>query len=81
LSNGFFGFLKNNEKNTNDIKDMSLVVKTNRCPQNHPCPSVKVCPVGALSQQGFDAPTVDMDKCIKCGKCVKFCPMRALALE
>nr|WP_243135869.1 4Fe-4S binding protein [Acetobacterium bakii] len=57
------------------------MVKTNRCPQNHPCPSVKVCPVGALSQKGFEAPTVDMDKCIKCGKCVTFCPMQALVLE
>ena len=32
-----------------------IVVKIDRCPQNHPCPSVKVCPVGALSQQGFHA--------------------------
>jgi len=58
-----------------------IVVKIDRCPQNHPCPSVKVCPVGALSQQGFHAPTVDMNKCIKCGKCVTFCPMRALVQE
>lgn len=64
-----------------DESKLSLVVKKNRCPQNHPCPSVKVCPVGALKQKGFDAPTVDMDKCIKCGKCVNFCPMRALVLE
>ncbi len=64
-----------------DKSKLSLVVKKNRCPQNHPCPSVKVCPVGALKQKGFDAPTVDMEKCIKCGKCVNFCPMRALVLE
>ena len=64
-----------------DKSNLSLVVKKNRCPQNHPCPSVKVCPVGALKQKGFDAPTVDMEKCIKCGKCVNFCPMRALLLE
>lgn len=64
-----------------DKSNQSLVVKKNRCPQNHPCPSVRVCPVGALKQKGFDAPTVDMGKCIKCGKCVKFCPMRALVLE
>jgi NAD-dependent dihydropyrimidine dehydrogenase PreA subunit len=24
---------------------------------------------------------VDADKCILCGKCVKFCPMRAIALQ
>jgi len=52
-----------------------------RCPQNHACPSIKVCPVGALTQSGYSAPVVDCDKCIECGKCVKFCPMRALKLE
>ncbi len=26
-------------------------------------------------------PTVLMDKCIKCGKCVTFCPKKALVLE
>lgn len=64
-----------------DDKNVKLVVKISRFPQNHPCPSVKVCPVKALSQQGFAAPTVDNDKCIKCEKCVKFCPMNALVLE
>lgn len=59
----------------------TLTVNKARCPQNHPCPSVKVCPVGALSQQGFSAPTVNHDKCIRCGKCVAFCPGRALSLK
>ncbi|MEA4896300.1 MAG: 4Fe-4S binding protein [Oscillospiraceae bacterium] len=59
----------------------SLTVKKSRCPQNHPCPSVRVCPVGALSQKGFAAPTVDKNKCIKCGKCTKSCPMAALVFE
>jgi Fe-S-cluster-containing hydrogenase component 2 len=83
MSNGFLSFFKNNQTSTNEkaTADMTLAVKINRCPQNHPCPSVKVCPVGALSQQGFKAPVVDMAKCIKCGKCVKFCPMRALVFE
>lgn len=58
-----------------------LVVKTERCPQNHPCPSVRICPVGALIQEGFNAPTVDNEVCIKCGKCVSFCPMGALQLQ
>ena len=64
-----------------EINDKKLNVKTTRCPQNHPCPAIPVCPVSALSQTGFAAPTVDMDLCIKCGKCVKFCPMNALVLE
>ena len=56
-----------------------LVVKEN-CPQNHPCPSVPVCPVGALKQNGFHAPTVDPDTCIRCGKCTKSCLRQALVL-
>jgi len=57
---------------------MQITVDMNRCPQNHPCPAVKVCPVGAIVQKGYDAPTIDMGKCIKCKKCVKFCPMGAI---
>ena len=58
-----------------------LKVINERCPKNHKCPAVKVCPVNALSQKGFDAPIVDYDKCIKCGKCSNFCPKKALVLE
>lgn len=61
--------------------DSILMVNKKRCPQNHACPAVRVCPVGALSQKGHAAPAVNMDQCIKCGKCVKYCPMRALTLE
>ena len=60
---------------------VKLAVIKDRCPQNHPCPSVNVCPVGALKQTGFDAPTVEDELCIKCGKCVSFCPMKALVLQ
>jgi ferredoxin len=67
--------------NQNAHSAKTLAVNKVRCPQNHPCPSIRVCPVGALSQKGYAAPTVDMDKCIKCGKCVGFCPMRALSLQ
>lgn len=59
---------------------MKLQVIKERCPQNHKCPSVGVCPVDALSQKTIEAPSVDMDKCIECGKCVNFCPMNALVL-
>ncbi len=57
---------------------MAIAVELRRCPQNHPCPAVRVCPVGALIQKGYDAPKVDEKKCIDCGKCVRFCPMGAL---
>jgi len=57
---------------------MSITVNKKRCPQNHPCPSVRVCPVGALKQNGYDAPVVDEDACIQCMKCVDYCPMGAI---
>lgn len=64
--------------NPADLKDKKLTVSKTRCPQNHLCPSVRVCPVGALVQNGYAAPTVDESKCIKCGKCVNYCPMGAI---
>jgi Fe-S-cluster-containing hydrogenase component 2 len=60
--------------------DAVIRINRNRCPENHPCPSVRVCPVDALKQVRFAAPTADMDKCIKCGKCVRYCPMGAITL-
>ena len=56
---------------------MAIQIIKARCPQNHPCPSVKVCPVSAIIQKGFAAPDIDAEKCIDCGKCIKFCPMGA----
>ncbi len=58
----------------------TLTIKKENCPQTHSCPSVKVCPVGALSQVAFNAPEIDYTKCIACGKCSNFCPKKALIL-
>ncbi len=44
------------------------------CPQNHFCPTKRICPVDAIKQDGFNAPTIDKDKCIDCGKCIRSCP-------
>jgi len=57
---------------------MAITIIKNLCPQNHPCPSVKICPLGAFSQQGIKAPEVDMNKCINCNRCVRYCPMGAI---
>ncbi|MGE5606501.1 MAG: 4Fe-4S binding protein [Bacteroidota bacterium] len=56
---------------------MAVKVLKHRCPQNHPCPSLKVCRAGALSQEGFAAPVVDEAKCVDCNQCINFCPMGA----
>lgn len=60
---------------------MELRVIKTRCPQNHKCPSLAKCPVGALKQEEYNAPIVDHNICIKCGRCSNFCPMNALVLE
>ncbi len=60
---------------------MRLEVNERACPQNHRCPAVAVCPFGALTQKGYGAPAVDEEKCTKCGKCTKRCPMGALILN
>jgi len=59
---------------------MPIQVIEKRCPQNHRCPAIKVCPVNAIEQQGNSAPTIKKDLCIDCGKCIRFCPMGALVL-
>jgi Fe-S-cluster-containing hydrogenase component 2 len=74
-------FTRNTTQETKDNRDKVLSVNKNRCPQNHPCPSIRVCPVKALTQKGYEAPAVNQEKCIKCGKCVSFCPMRAISLS
>lgn len=57
---------------------MMPAVVEERCPQNHPCPCVSLCPVNALTQNGFEAPTIDKDKCVDCGVCEDHCPYQAL---
>lgn len=60
-------------------KKINIIIEN--CPQNHKCPAVEVCPVGALTQKEFLAPTINYDKCIRCGKCSNFCPKKALVLS
>ena len=60
-------------------KKLNIIVEN--CPQNHRCPAVNVCPVGALSQEDFQEPTIGYTKCISCGKCSDFCPKHALVLK
>ena len=57
---------------------MKIIVEETSCPQNHPCPSIRVCPVNAITQVGYNAPVIDEELCIKCEKCVRYCPMGAI---
>ena len=82
MSNNIFSQLFGGEPEEKQPISANAVIRVNknRCPENHPCPSVRVCPVEALKQVRYSAPTADMDKCIKCGKCVRYCPMGAISL-
>ncbi|MDD3921407.1 MAG: 4Fe-4S binding protein [Eubacteriales bacterium] len=61
---------------------MKLTINPNRCPQNHRCPAIRVCPQKAITQRGFfSLPVVDQEKCIACGKCVHYCPMGAIQMK
>jgi len=57
---------------------MALTISSLACPQNHRCPIVNICPVGAISQSGYGLPVIDAETCLECGKCVKYCPMGAV---
>jgi Fe-S-cluster-containing hydrogenase component 2 len=57
---------------------MKLIINKDKCPQNHKCPSMAVCPVEAITQKdNYSLPEIDEDVCIVCGKCIEFCPKGA----
>lgn len=57
---------------------MPIVVDKDRCPQNHRCPLIALCPRQAISQERFGLPQIDAEKCIECGKCVHTCFKQAM---
>jgi ferredoxin len=57
----------------------SIGIEASRCPQNHVCPVIRICPAGAISQStAFSAPVIDEDKCTECGLCTNYCGYRAI---
>ncbi len=61
---------------------MKLTINASRCPQNHRCPAISVCPKQAISQKNpFSLPLIDDSKCIVCGKCIRYCPMDAFEMK
>ncbi len=42
---------------------------------------IDLCPVEAISQEGFSLPVVDADVCISCGTCVEHCGRQAMKLS
>lgn len=76
-----FGFTRMRARGGVTHGSGELGVDLSKCPQNHPCPSVPICPTNALSQQGYAAPDIDHGACVSCGKCVAYCPKNALVFS
>jgi Fe-S-cluster-containing hydrogenase component 2 len=57
---------------------MALTINPLACPQNHRCPIMRVCPAGAISQDGYGLPFINEALCTECGKCIRYCPMQAV---
>lgn len=57
-------------------------IAAENCPQNHFCPVMRACPVGAISQKSpFEAPVIDESKCTNCGRCIRFCAYGAFRIS
>lgn len=57
---------------------MKIIVDKTKCSEDHKCLAVEVCPVYALKQNKFNAPTINAKTCTQCGQCITSCPMEAL---
>ena len=55
------------------MNENKITVIKNSCPQDHHCPIIGICPVGAILQKGNAAPEIDQNKCIGCGMCINYC--------
>ncbi len=60
----------------------AVVVNQEKCPRNHPCPVVRICPTGAIIQKSWNsAPEISADDCLACGKCVTSCGYGAFRFD
>ena len=68
-------------RNGGNIMARKLILDLQKCPANHSCPAVKVCPYNALSQEDNNhAPVIDYNLCVACGACTRVCGKQALQI-
>lgn len=60
---------------------MKIKIVKERCPHNHKCRVIALCPMDALSQKEKEVPKINYKKCIKCQKCITLCPKKVFVLE
>lgn len=63
-------------------KHDKAVINESLCVQNHNCPVVKACPIGAVTQKKeghkWEMPHIDPLKCAGCGWCFQACERSAV---
>jgi len=67
-------------------KKKKAVLNKNQCDHSPFCPAKKACYMGAITQEKkwffkAEIPEIDYDKCEGCGRCVDFCPRRAIKMK
>lgn len=78
-------YKSNLEDNFYQNKEKRAIIKPSLCKGCGIC--IEKCPVKALSFGedigvfGTNVPTIDLQKCITCGNCRRFCPDSAIAVE
>ena len=50
-----------------------IIIDKKKCPADHNCPLVILCPVKAITQTGFAAPEINTRICTECKRCVNHC--------
>jgi len=67
-------------------KKKKAVINEKLCDHSPFCAAKRVCGLGAITQKTkwlfkADVPLIDRDKCVGCGKCVDYCPHRAIKMK
>ncbi len=58
-----------------------LILDLQKCPANHHCQAVAVCPMDALYQADeHHAPEINYNLCVACGACTRRCGKQALQI-
>jgi len=50
------------------------------CDRSPFCPVKRICPVNAVNANMYGVPEVNPSDCIGCGKCLSYCPMKAVTM-